>query len=152
MQLLANLSQERRRKLLLSSVLSWCFSGPLGILLVMKSLKDGWCIIVTLISLRFGETMCVHAIPTYLWYRCTRVKNIKIVTRCRDNSEEKLLCFALMWTLCWGDSLPDFCTWSCPALDSRADVIREYQLKQTKLGSSCQSLALHGQTLCVSGG
>ena len=71
--------KEERKKnilailLLSGSILLRCFSMPLGVLLVMKTLEGGWYVVINAISLpylRFGEIslyyhiLRVHASPT----------------------------------------------------------------------------------------
>jgi len=66
------LARLKKKEIILpGSVLSWCFSTPLGVLLVIKALKDGWYVVIKVYKFtRFGEIFyvlsyiaCPHRYP-----------------------------------------------------------------------------------------
>ena len=65
--------------LLLSCVLSRCFLAPLGVLLVMKTLEDGWYVVINAYKLTFFEiwrdfnVLSYIACPCYPYIRVYRL-------------------------------------------------------------------------------
>lgn len=95
-----------------------------------------WINIAQLRNLPDLKPALLNALQQRHYYRCIREVNHTRLPQhgCKTTEEKTVMCCTNTKCHEGGESLPDFCTESCPVPVSHTDVIRKQQLKQNCIG------------------